>query len=100
MEPGSPALGARSLSHWTPREVPHHTLFCCAHKYYTLSVVVFIHDAIFYICPYTYISFKTFWLKITILLNKMLSLNLHKIFLKVTVSLITSELSNTVLKQS
>ena len=30
MEPGSPALGARSLSHWTPREVPHHTLFCCA----------------------------------------------------------------------
>ena len=62
MEPGSPTLGAWSLSHWTPREVPHHTLFCYA-QVQELTLISWATESLFNVSHSWLWGWKISWLK-------------------------------------
>ena len=62
MEPGSPTLGAWSLSHWTPREVPHHTLFRYA-QVQELTLISWATESLFNVSHSWLWGWKISWLK-------------------------------------
>ena len=71
MQPGPPALGVQSLSHWTTREVPKLPLFSFI-KFYSFlhkSLTHFFfntlgHDFLSYFEWLSFISFSNYWLLI------------------------------------
>ena len=55
LEPRPPALGAQSLSHWTTRDVPKHTIFLKLHFKYLIMRFIQIY-------PFLCLKFQPWWI--------------------------------------